>query len=268
MPITLSQYPDLDHYKLGIQKTGNSFARGDQTFDFIAKIPYNSSRPAKIELTLGAIAVDDETVSITSPVEITLYRNIPIAVGNGLGTTDVIDGVIVVAENIVIPATTATTVKILPYAGTAVTAYSTAAIYQGLTPVLSIEDATFPQISSDMTTTQNKSQFFKTADKTTGSWTSNFNGSIYREDPALPILEDSSRGWGKLYFMVTQAPYDTFVGLDGAIQKYGAGPAATEAVVVVTSYNLTNARADNQKLSCAITGDGDPFPYSILIPDF
>jgi hypothetical protein len=272
MPLTLANYPDLDFYQRGLSDTGNSYARGDQTVAFIAPVLYNANRPAKIELTVvGSLAVESESIAISSPVDLILHRSTPIAVGATLGTDDTIDGIVVVAETTVIPAGGATTtaVPILPYTGTLIAATSTAAVYEGLVPCLSVEEATFPQTSADTTMTQNKAQGpWKTSDVTTRSWTSNINGALYRQDPAIPLLIKKGQGSGKVYLMVTQAPYDEFSDGNGGLLRYGAGPGAVEGLVTIGNLSITDARSENQKISCALTGDGLPSPYSILLPDF
>jgi hypothetical protein len=269
MAFTIANYPDLDYFQQGLADTGNSYARGDQTVAFIAPVVYNANRPTKIELSIAALAAQAEVATITSPVEIILYRSTPIAVGAGLGTTNVIDGFILVAKDTVIPATTPTAVPILPYVGTPIVSnVSTAAVYEGLVPCLSVEEATFPQTSADTTMTQNKAQGpWKTSDVTTRSWTSNINGALYRKDPAIPLIVKKGQGWGKVYLMVTQAPYDEFDDGNGGVLKYGAGPGAVEGLVTIGNLSITDARSENQKISCALTGDGLPSPYSILTPD-
>jgi hypothetical protein len=269
MPITsLAEYADLEQYQLGRNETGNSFARGDLTQVAIAPVLYNAQRPAKIELTIGILAAGVETVNITSPVAMTLYKGIPIAVGAGLGTTTVIDGIIMPKEDIVLTATTLTAVDILPYVGTPITSTSVAAIYEGLRPCRSVEEATFPQVSADTGMTQNKAQGpWKTSDVFTRSWTSNLNGALLRTDPALPLLDAKSQGWGKLYIMITQAPFDEFSDGEGGFLRYGAGPGACEGLVTVGNTSVSDARSENQKVSYALTGDGQPVPYRILTPD-
>jgi hypothetical protein len=269
MPITdIREYAELPVFEFGLDKTGNSYPRGDLTQVAIAPVLYGAQRPAKIELTIGILATGDEVVNITSPVEITLYRRVPIAVGAGLGTTDVIDGIIVPTVNIVIPAATLTAVAICPYVGTPITGTSIAAIYEGLRPCLSVEEATFPQSSADTAMTQNKSQGpWKTSDVFTRSWTSNLNGALFRDDPAIPLLEAKGQGIGKVYIMITQAPFESFPDGEGGFLRYGAGPGATEGLVTIGNTSPTDPRAENQKVSYALTGDGRAVPYRILTPD-
>jgi hypothetical protein len=269
MATVLADYANLNLYQLGRDETGNSYARGDLTQVAVAPVLYNAQRPAKIELSLSALAAEAETVTITSPVEITLYKKIPIAVGTGLGTTDVIDGIIIPTEDITIPATTATPVAICPYVGIPIGSGSTAAIYEGLRPCVFVEEATFPQVSADTAMTQNKAQGpWKTSDVFTRSWTSNLNGALLRSDPSLPLLFEKAQGWAKLYIMITQAPFDEFADGNGGLLKYGAGPSACEGLVTVGNTSVSDARSENQKVSIALTGDGRPVPYAILIPDF
>jgi hypothetical protein len=270
MPITsLAEYADLTEYQLGQDKTGNSYARGDLTQVAIAPVLYNAQRPAKIELVLAGLAAGVEVVNITSPIATTLYRRIPIAVGATLGTDDVVQGIIIPSKDIELTAATLTAVAILPYVGIPIAGGHTAAIYEGLRPCLSVEEATFPQASADTAMTQNKSQGpWKTSDVFTRSWTSNLNGALFRGDPALPLLEQKAQGWGKLYIMITQAPFDEFADGEGGVLRYGAGPGATEGLVTVGNTSVADARVENQKVSYALTGDGRAVPYSILIPDF
>jgi hypothetical protein len=270
MATILADYADTKLYQLGRDETGNSYARGDLTQVAVAPVIYNAQRPTKIELTVGTIPANAETVNITSPVAITLYARIPIAVGSDLGTSDVIDGIIIPTVDTVIPATTLTPVPILPYVGVPLgTTGNTSAIYEGLRPCNFVEEATFPQASADTAMTQNKAQGpWKTSDVFTRSWTSNLNGALLRSDPSLPLLFDKSQGWGKLYIMITQAPFDEFADGNGGLLQYGAGPSACEGLVTIGNTSVTDARGENQKVSIALTGDGRPVPYAILIPDF
>jgi hypothetical protein len=269
MATSLADYADAQLYQLGRDETGNSYARGDLTQVAVAPVVYNAQRPAKIELTVGSLGANVETVNITSPVAITLYARIPIAVGETLGTDDVIDGIIIPDEDIVLPAGILTAVSILPYVGTPIVGTSVAAIYEGLRPCTFVEEATFPQVSADTSMTQNKAQGpWKTSDVFTRSWTSNLNGALLRSDPSLPLLFEKSQGWAKLYIMITQAPFDEFSDGNGGLLKYGAGPSACEGLVTIGNTSVSDARSENQKVSIALTGDGRPVPYAILIPDF
>lgn len=269
MATVLADYANLELYQLGRDETGNSYARGDLTQVAVAPVLYNAQRPAKIELTVQALANGDVEATIESPVALTLYARIPIAVGAGLGTTAVIDGIIIPSKDTVIPATTPTVVPICEYVGVSIAATSTAAIYEGLRPCVFVEEATFPQTSADTGMTQNKAQGpWKTSDVFTRSWTSNLNGALLRSDPSLPLLFEKSQGWSKLYIMITQAPFDEFADGNGGLLKYGAGPSACEGLVTIGNTSVSDARGENQKVSIALTGDGRPVPYSILIPDF
>jgi hypothetical protein len=239
------------------------FTKGRAVDIWIAPLTFNQSVPDIAVVSLNtAVAVNDVTVSVTTPVALTLYRNDVLNFGHTSGTrplivrsTTTIGASPVSVPIFAAPYTIATTISANP---------NKCLIYKSLLPFLSAKEGAFSAASASYAEGHNKNMgLYAVSQKIREDYTSTITGDLNYGDPCLDLLEDLKvSGLSKLF---VQARYTVAFGVGGSY--YGDGVLGEQYIGNV-ALSMSDTEAGMVSMSIEVKISGARKKYSLLVPTF
>lgn len=232
------------YYSEGVDYKGADKYAGQDLEAWVAPVGCVTGLPKQYDLTVGAVTLGDENVSISleaGEADTTIYKG------------DVVwlpgqQALLVIAADTVLTDAGAT-VPIFPAEKTAtsVTAYSYL-----MKPLLSFEEGWLPNTSGSEASSRNRGQSPFSSKIIVGrDYSMSASGGAVKNDPGLVVLENVKNTTKQVFFNSRMRPF----------QSFGISPFSSFGTCFVNSSSPSAAASDFIKVSYELMGDGKPNVY-------